>query len=209
MPNLYVISITNYDPFGYDYMMYTIRNHCQEVPSLNYDDGLTFIYFYTGGHKGGNEDIHAMLRYLADSRRENVTDPSTEELHDYVCHVKEIPEVKMGYMTMEEYVKYRAQDWIEEAKEEAKKEAKEEAKKEIREEARTNALQTILDLLEDYGEIPHALVEQLNQEQDPEMLRRWIKLAARAENIRDFQQKITGASLPVPNHTKEEGNNTL
>ena len=26
LPNLYVITITNYDPFGYDYMMYHIRN---------------------------------------------------------------------------------------------------------------------------------------------------------------------------------------
>ncbi len=57
LPNLYVLTITNYDPFGYDYMMYRIRNRCEEVPQLQYDDGLEFIYFYTGGQKGGNESI--------------------------------------------------------------------------------------------------------------------------------------------------------
>lgn len=32
LPNLYVISITDYDVFGYDYMMYTVHNRCEEVP---------------------------------------------------------------------------------------------------------------------------------------------------------------------------------
>ena len=27
LPNLYMISITSYDPFGLDYMMYTVKNH--------------------------------------------------------------------------------------------------------------------------------------------------------------------------------------
>jgi len=54
LPDLYVIMITPYDPFGYDYMMYTVHNKCNEVPELEYPDGLTYIYFYTGGKKGGN-----------------------------------------------------------------------------------------------------------------------------------------------------------
>ena len=40
LPNLYIISITDYDPFGYDYMVYTVQNQCSEVPSLDYIDGL-------------------------------------------------------------------------------------------------------------------------------------------------------------------------
>ena len=32
MPGLYVLTITEYDPFGYDYMMYRIKNQCVEVP---------------------------------------------------------------------------------------------------------------------------------------------------------------------------------
>ena len=43
LPNLYVITITNFDPFGYDYMMYTIKNQCMELPQLDYDDGLRFV----------------------------------------------------------------------------------------------------------------------------------------------------------------------
>ena len=49
LPNLYVITITNFDPFGYDYMMYTIKNSCVEEPELEYEDGLRFVYFNTKG----------------------------------------------------------------------------------------------------------------------------------------------------------------
>ncbi len=51
LPNLYVITIMNYDPFGADYMMYTVCNKCEEVPELPYEDGLRFVYFNTKGTK--------------------------------------------------------------------------------------------------------------------------------------------------------------
>lgn len=31
LPKLYVLTFTDFDPFGYDYMMYTIQNQCLEV----------------------------------------------------------------------------------------------------------------------------------------------------------------------------------
>lgn len=74
MPNLFVITILNFDPFGYDYMMYTFENHCAEV------EGLKFIYFYTGGTKGGNGNIKTMLQYLHHSTADNAMDDTTKEL---------------------------------------------------------------------------------------------------------------------------------
>ena len=40
LPNLFVIMITDYDPFGYDYMMYTVHNKCEEILQLEYEDGI-------------------------------------------------------------------------------------------------------------------------------------------------------------------------
>ncbi len=88
LPDLFVITILNYDPFGCGYMMYTVENHCIEVPDLKYGDGLKFLYFYTGGTKGGSEEIGNMLRYLQHSTAENAMDTSTKELNDYVSRVK-------------------------------------------------------------------------------------------------------------------------
>ena len=82
LPNLFVITITNYDPFGYDYMAYTMYNTCEEIPELEYRDGLKFIYFNTTGAKGGNSAIKKLLNYVRNSKIKNVTDEATQKLHD-------------------------------------------------------------------------------------------------------------------------------
>lgn len=116
LPDLYVITITNYDPFGYDYMMYRIGNCCREVPELSYDDGLEFIYFYTGGHKGGNESIRAMLHYIQSSCKENVVDEATREIDKIVEQVRTLPEVRNEYMTLGDIIDWEREEAAEEAK---------------------------------------------------------------------------------------------
>lgn len=54
LPNLYILTITDYDPFGYNYMVYHVHNTCEEVPEMVYEDGLEFYYFNTKGEKGGS-----------------------------------------------------------------------------------------------------------------------------------------------------------
>ena len=174
MPNLFVITILNFDPFGYDYMMYTFENRCDEVPELKYEDGLKFIYFYTGGTKGGSENLKTMLRYLQRSTADNALDDSTKELHDYVCRVKTAPEVREEYMRFEELIAWARAEAAEEAAEEATKNAK---------------VQDILELLEDYGEIPDTLPEKLHQFNEEE-LKKYLKLAARADSIEEFMAML-------------------
>lgn len=102
LPNLFVVTILNYDLFGKGYMKYCVHNHCEEVPDALYDDGLTFLYFNTKGTKGGNEVIHAILNYLQDSRKENVVNEETRKLHAMVEWVKKKPEVRLAYMRFDE-----------------------------------------------------------------------------------------------------------
>lgn len=47
LKQVYVIFICNYDPFGYDRVLYTIKNRCLEEPEMNYDDGAETIVLYT------------------------------------------------------------------------------------------------------------------------------------------------------------------
>ena len=65
-------------------------------------------------------------------------------------------------------------------------EARGEARGEVR--GRTK---DILMLLEDVGKVPSKLEEQIRSQKDSDILTRWIKLAARAESIEDFEQKIS------------------
>ena len=122
LPNLFVIMITNYDPFGYDYMLYTIRNRCEEIPELKYEDGLCFLYFNTTGSLGGSKELRNLLTYIQNSSSKNVTNDIIRQLHEYLCQVKESPEVRAEYMLWEEKIFYERR----EAKEEGKAEGCEE-----------------------------------------------------------------------------------
>lgn len=114
LPNLFVMMITNYDPFGYDYMLYTVHNKCGEVSELEYKDGLRFLYFNTTGTKGGNEALKKLLAYIQDSKEYNVTDEATRKLHDCVSIVKVSPEARDEYMLLEEKLFYEKLDAKEE-----------------------------------------------------------------------------------------------
>lgn len=73
-------------------------------------------------------------------------------------------------MRFEELIAFARKDAAEEAAEKAAKNTK---------------VQAILELLEDYGEIPDSLPEMLQQSND-EALKKYHKLAARAESIEAF-----------------------
>lgn len=101
LPNLFVMMITDFDIFHEDYMVYTFKNQCVELPSLSYDDGLMFMYFYTKGTKGGSQALKNVLTYYQDSTENNAVDDITRKLHTYVSKVKN-PELEDYYMTLGE-----------------------------------------------------------------------------------------------------------
>ncbi len=49
---------------------------------------------------------------------------------------------------------------------------------------------SIFDLLEDLGDIPEDIVARIQDEEDTETLRIWLKAAARAEDFAAFREKI-------------------
>ena len=99
MPEMYIINITNYDPFDGDYMLYTIKNMCVEVPELVYNDGVTIYYFNTAGTKGGSEDLKKFLEYLETSKSTYASTDATRELQGYVEQIKHDAEIGGNYMT--------------------------------------------------------------------------------------------------------------
>ncbi|MCM1126513.1 MAG: hypothetical protein NC429_08565 [Lachnospiraceae bacterium] len=136
VPNLYIITITNYDLFGEDYMMYTIHNKCEEVPELNYDDGLKFIYFNTKGQKGGSRAIKNMLTYFQNSNNKNAVDEATRAIDSYVAKVKSLPEVEAGYMTLGDWIDDIKEDMAEELRVELREEMAAEVREEVTAEVR-------------------------------------------------------------------------
>ena len=167
LPDLYVITITNFDIFGEGQMIYTFREKCEEIPGLTYEDGLCFIYFNTTGKKGGSQSIKNMLHFIENSDETAAVDIETQQLEQYIRKVKLDPEVRRELMTFGDYI------------DRERREAKIETTK-----------SNIFDLLEIYGEMPQAMEDRINALNDIECLRELHRRAAHAGSIEDFEEQM-------------------
>ena len=51
-------------------------------------------------------------------------------------------------------------------------------------------IETFFDLLQGKGAIPQTMTERIKTEKNPQILRKWVMLAAKADSIADFAAKI-------------------
>lgn len=60
----------------------------------------------------------------------------------------------------------------------------------LREGRQATQRENILELLGLYGDVPEDITDRVNQETDPEVLKRWHMAAARAASFEDFREKM-------------------
>lgn len=98
-----VLMILNYDPFGKDRVLYTIRSKCVEEPDMDYDDGAATCFFYTKGKKGElPEEARKLLHYMEDSCADNAESEVLRAIHRMVETVRHDEEVSLEYMKVYE-----------------------------------------------------------------------------------------------------------
>ena len=99
LKQVYVIFICNYDPFGYDRVLYTIKNRCLEEPEMEYDDGSETIVLYTKGTKGIiPEELRQFLNYMENTDQNNAVNEDLKDIQEMVDVVKRDGEVSLQYM---------------------------------------------------------------------------------------------------------------
>ena len=99
LKNVFVILITSYDPLNGHRMIYTIRNMCQEMPSLPYEDGAQTIFLYTKGTEGDPpKELRELLYYMENTTEENAINDSLKRIHKMVMLVKHDKEVTLSFM---------------------------------------------------------------------------------------------------------------
>ena len=188
LPDLYMIIITNYDPFEAGKLIYSFENVCREAPEIMYNDGLKFIYFNAAAPKNDvKSNIHQLLSYLNNSKIENVTNRSIAQLHSYVNDVKKTAEVRQRYMTIGNWLDRERAEERAEGREEGRAEGREEGRKEGREEATRNTLSNILS--SKFSTIPEVISGKL-QSATSEDLNKWIILAATSNSLDEFLAKL-------------------
>lgn len=109
-----VILVMPYDPFGYDHMVYTIKNHCEELPDMPYDDGARTMFLYTKGKKGNSsQKLRELLHYMEESTEENACNDTLKGIHGMVTTVKQDREVSIEYMKIFEREQIIYEDGLE------------------------------------------------------------------------------------------------
>lgn len=107
LPNVVIIFILPYDPFGCNRMIYTIQNMIKEEPSFDYNDGALKMILYTKGKAGNaSKELQDMLKYFENSVSANVTNPDIEFIHHVVGRLKEQGEINLDYMKSWEWDEY-------------------------------------------------------------------------------------------------------
>ena len=166
MNPLYIIIICNYDPYGKKKYCYTFDNQCKEVPGLRLGDEVTKLLLST---KGENEEevskeLVDFLHYVTESNENGLPDECIRE-------IKASADMEVEYMKMEERERI------------------------IRDEGKqigiiNGKIESVLELLEDKGEVPEKVKAEIFAETDPEVLKKWLRLAAKSETIEEFCKEI-------------------
>ena len=176
MNPLYIIIICNYDPYGKKKYCYTFDNQCKEVPGLRLGDEVTKLLLST---KGENEEevpkeLVDFLHYVTESNENGLPDECDERLkrlHESIREIKASADMEVEYMKMEERERI------------------------IRDEGKqigiiNGKIESVLELLKDKGEIPEKVKAEIFAETDPEVLKKWLRLAAKSETIEEFWKEI-------------------
>ena len=127
-----------------------------------------------------------LFEYLKQSSEEVANmhnDEKIQLIHRRVEYLKRDRKLEAGYMTMEEYIHS-------EAERRAKEMAETLAKPMAESLAASKIAQNIVALLAELGSVPEELRECIAAEKREDTLAAWLKLAARADSIEEFQSKM-------------------
>ena len=167
LPSTIIIFITRDDIFRCDLAMYTFTEQCEEVQGLHLDDGTKKI-FLNMTSRNGRPELISLLQYMKNTTLDNpeiiVNDKRIQSLDRIVNEVKQSEEweaVKMNILEI----------GIEKGIEQGK-------------------AASILELLEETGKVSEQLKQKILAQHDSETLSKWLKLAAKAESIEEFERRI-------------------
>ena len=176
LPNSYVIFVCDFDPFGKQKYCYTIQNQCLELENKIVNDGNITIFLSTKG-KNREEVPKELIKFLeyvsADLKdsTENFDDEFVASIQSSVESIKRSREMESRYMIFKEMLL----DERREGKEEGKLEA---------------MAESIVAFLEEIDTPTEELCKKIMEETDYVIMKRWLKLAVKAESIEQFMSEM-------------------
>ena len=172
LPPAFVIFVCDFDPYGEKKYLYTFENRCLQDNSLGMQDASRTIFLSTVG-ENPDEVPKPLVKFLKfvhadlEESMEDFDDAYVRKIQKSIQSIKISREMEGKYMLLELLMK----DEFKAGKAEGKAEA-------------------ILELLEDYGTITAELEGRISAERDLEILKKWHKLAAKADSIEQFEAEM-------------------
>ena len=87
-----------------------MKDSVVENPNIVYNDGVTKVYLYTKGTKGGNDNLRALLNFMENSNEENAIDSDLCKIQGILDVIRNNEEVGERYMTWEDVIEYEKRD---------------------------------------------------------------------------------------------------
>ena len=174
LPGSYVIFVCDFDPFDRKKYCYTFENRCLEDLDLGLKDGSRSIFLSTKGKNGDKVPIglKAFLDFVD-------KDTESNDMESEDAYVKQIQKTIRSIKESRE-MEHRFQGaWATSEYNRGKVEGKLQAKRDA-----------VLELLEEYGNIPQSVHERVWAESDVDVLKRMHKAAAKSDSIEQFEEKI-------------------
>ena len=172
LPDAYVIFICDFDPFGKRKYRYTFERRCLEDAELGLDEGSRSIFLSTCGENESEvpKELVKFLRFVkADlsGSEKDFEDDYVKELQETVHRIKGSREMEERFMILEEMLKEERAEGLTEGKS-----------------------RSIIELLQYCEPVPEALQDRILGEKDPEILKKWLKLAASVNSLEEFQKNM-------------------
>lgn len=176
LPDVYVIFICDFDPFGKKKYRYTFTRKCEEESEIYLQEGCKSIFLSTRGEnvEEVSEELVKFLNFvkadLSESEKD-FEDGFVKKLQETIREVKSNREMEERFMIFEEMLREERAEGREEGKAEGKAE-------------------DILELLEELSEVSDEFRNRIMSEKNLGVLRKWHKLAAKADSLDEFLKKM-------------------
>lgn len=172
LPDVYVIFICDFDPFGNKKYRYTFVRQCEEDSDLRLQEGCKTIFLSTSGENDG-EVPEALVKFLnfvkADlsESEADFQDDFVEKLQESIRRIKSSREMEERFMIFEEMLRDERAEGRAQGKAEGKAE-------------------DVLELLDELGDVPETLRCRITNEKNLGLLTKWLRLAAKANSLKEF-----------------------
>ena len=184
LPEVYVIFICDFDPFGKKKYRYTFERRCAEDTETYLKEGCKSIFLSTSGKndKEVPKELVKFLNFVKADLNESETDFEDDyvgQLQETIHRIKTNREMEERFMIFEEMLRDERAEGKAEGKAEGRAEGKVEAK-----------IEDILELLGDKAQISEDLRSKIDSEKNLETLTRWYKLAVKVDSLEEFLNQM-------------------